>query len=32
MRLRGKGLNLEALTESASYLIFGALLVRLTIS
>lgn len=32
MRLRGKSLNLEALTESASYLIFGALLVRLTIS
>lgn len=32
MRLRGKGLNLEALTESTSYLIFGALLVRLTIS
>lgn len=32
MRLRGKGLNLEALTESACYVIFGALLVRLTIS
>lgn len=32
MRLRGKGLNLEALTESACYVIFGALLIRLTIS
>lgn len=32
MSLRGKGLNLEALTESTCYLIFGALLVRLTFS
>lgn len=32
MRLRGKGINLEAFTECACYLIFGILLFRLTYS
>lgn len=32
MSLKGKGLNLEALTECACYLIFGILLYRLTVT
>lgn len=32
MRLRGKGLNLEALVESLCYLIFGIMLLRLTLT
>ena len=32
MKLRGKGLNLQALTEMACYLIFGILLFRLTVT
>lgn len=32
MKLRGKGLNLQALTETACYLIFGILLFRLTVT
>lgn len=32
MRLRGKGMNLEALVESLCYLIFGIMLLRLTLT
>lgn len=32
MRLRGKGMNLEALVESLCYLIFGVMLLRLTLT
>ena len=32
MKLRGKGLNIQALTETACYLIFGILLFRLTVT
>lgn len=32
MKLRGKGINLQALAESACYLVFGILLFRLTVT
>ncbi len=32
MKLRGKGLNIQALTESVCYLVFGILLFRLTVT
>ncbi len=32
MKLRGKGINIQALTETACYLIFGILLFRLTVT